>query len=652
MQKKLDVLDSLSQIADCTPGSLYWKDTEGRYLGCNKFMADTAGLDSTKSIIGKTDEELWPEYGAQLSHNDQYVIDSGKTIYLEEKVDVNGTTMHFVGVKAPLKNTAGKTIGIIGNSLDITQLKHIQTQLELDKKAIEAENHAKSEFIANMSHDIRTPLAGIIGLTEILITSLRNSAVVKFAKDAHRAANQLMQLLNEILEISDIDNDKSIDNEQVFSLQTIFESIRELMVPSVEHRGLTFNIDFDTKIPSNLMGHRILLHRILLNLISNAIKFTPKGNINLSAELLEQDENGVTLKLCVADTGIGIPNDKLEEIFEPFKRLSPAYENNYQGTGLGLYVVKKFVTRMQGKLKVHSELNQGTSFELVLPLRTSSSSIQQQSSTDAMGKVINELSDDYKRPAPNCQYKVLVVEDDPMAQIVSKIQLSSQECDVDIAINSKEAVICAQQKHYDLILMDIGLPDKDGCETTREIRRNEQKIGRAPTPIVALTAHINEKNQHECKNAGINYVLQKPLSYNLTQKIIQTCLIDRMNSNQKTSALDAAAINLDEATRILGGNKELALELLTLFIQQLPDVRSKIQHAHQKKDWIALRQILHKLHGAASYCGIGKLRAICFNIENQLKNDSSCKIDEAEMGQLFAEISIIEKAFKEIKATD
>ncbi len=624
--KQQDTLEALNNIVNLTPGSLYWKDQDGKYLGCNNFMLSEAGLQSLDEIVGKTDQQLWPQFAKQFSKNDDYVIQSGKTIFTDEKALVGDKLMYFVGVKSPLKNKQGETIGIIGNSFDITSLKEAQMQLQYEKRAAVADNHAKSEFIANMSHDIRTPLSGIIGLTEILMSSLQNSAVVKFAKDAHSAANQLMQLLNEILEISDIRAGNINDIEQTFNLETILYSIKELMCPSIENKGLNLQIDYDNNIPDQLSGYRILLHRVLLNLVSNAIKFTSRGNISITANLYEQAGEDVNIQICVADTGIGIPGDKLNIIFEPFKRLTPAFENNYQGTGLGLYVVKKFLDMLGGKITVQSKINHGTSFELFIPLKAAT-----EISTNLIDhSFLNSITDNrlqtfspeaHHLTAPlttqsNNNQRILVVEDDPMAQIVSKVQLSKQQCQVDIANTSQQALQLIKKNCYGLILMDIGLPDKNGVDTSKEIREYESKNNDRRTPIIALTAHINKKNHQECQQAGIDHILKKPLSNKLAEKIVYTFLKKTLPPEQLETVID-----LNETAAIVGGNKQTAKELINLFIEQLPGDQKKIEQAFLQKEWIQLKALVHKLHGATSYCGVRRLKQTCYQLEIALNED-------------------------------
>src|SRR3990167_719417 len=428
--------------------------------------------------------------------------------------------------------------------------------------------------------------------------------------------------------------------------------MKELMSPSAEYKGLTLYIEHDSRIPDKLNGYRILLHRVLLNLVSNAIKVTTKGNVTLTTHLVKKSQEKVHVRFCIADTGIGIPEDKVKFIFEPFKRLTPSYENNYQGTGLGLYVVKKFLDIMGGTLNVTSILNQGSVFEFTLSFNIIHAKTINPQPIPSLAASHAQMAHSIDQPQTfsfnnnqtHYPYRALVVEDDTTAQIVSRVQLNKQNCCVDIASTSHDAILLFKKNHYDLVLMDIGLPDKNGCETSVILRAYEQEHKKTHTPIIALTAHINQKNHQACLAAGIDRVLQKPFSQQVAEKIATAYFTAQENNQQP---LDKAIINLTEAKAIFGGNQALMQEILTLFINSLAQEVQHIHHCYHQKNWHALQQATHKLSGGASYCGALRLKTACFKLEALLKQDEIAhqKVSTC-YHQVLQEISAIQKFAK------
>src|SRR3990167_3474300 len=305
------VTSFLEKVMACTPGSLYWKDREGRYLGCNDYMLKTARLSTIKNIIGKTDCDLWGETAKQIMLNDQKIMQTGETVRVEEAVRLpSGEMIYFIGVKMPLWDNAGNIVGIIGNSLDITELKLDQEKSQIAKDQAESANRAKSTFLANMSHDLKTPLSGILSTAENLLYKLGEEQDRRSVQYIMQSSARLMDLLNEVIQIAKLEHHDVSKDHQVFKLSDVLNGVIDLMRPALETKKITFTTKCDSSIPEYLLGSKILLHRILLNLLSNAIKFTDSGFIRVLIEPIKQQQKKVVLKLVVQDTGIGIPKDK------------------------------------------------------------------------------------------------------------------------------------------------------------------------------------------------------------------------------------------------------------------------------------------------------------------------------------------------------
>lgn len=369
---ELGFAKNLSQILNSTPGSLYWKNKEGRYLGCNQFMATTAGLNSINDIIGKTDFDLWPENARNISENDQAVMQSGQTAFLEEEVKIsNGDTLYFTGVKMPLRNEKNEVIGVIGNSLDITKLKKVEKELKTAKEKAESVSLLKAEFIRNMEHDIRTPFHGMMGITNLLAEREPDPGKKAMLTDVFNCAKQLLDYCNGILDFSRIESGFAPVQEKPFDVLRVIQDVIEMESMAAKMKNIELVLNSDPHLPKTVMSDPYRIKGILINLVSNAVKFTKEGSIKLTVELVKpiNAERYIVAKFVVADTGIGIPEDKREMIYEKFSKVVPSNRGLYRGHGLGLRIVKQFVDELHGDIFLKTAVNQGTEFSIFLPLR-------------------------------------------------------------------------------------------------------------------------------------------------------------------------------------------------------------------------------------------------------------------------------------------
>ena len=372
LEREHSVAKNLSQLIDCIPGSLYWKDSEGRYLGCNMFMVKTAGLKSLNEIIGKTDFELWPTNAKKIRENDVSVMESNKPIFLEEKIRIHsGEIMYFASNKVPLTDELDNVVGIICNSLDITKLKKTEKELKEAKEKAELSDSAKSIFIQNMQHDIRTPFAGIFGFTKILADQETNIKKKHFLQDIATSAKELLDYCDNILDFSKIEHGTAPILEAFFDIRKIANSVAEIESIAAMHKKLNLSITYDDKIPKAVVGDPQRLKRILLNLVSNAIKFTGSGKVTVSIKLatLNNTKRTCIIKFIICDTGIGIPVDKQHIIYEKFVRCTSSNKGIYKGQGLGLSIVKQLIEELDGDIHLKSEVGKGATFTFLLPFK-------------------------------------------------------------------------------------------------------------------------------------------------------------------------------------------------------------------------------------------------------------------------------------------
>jgi PAS domain S-box-containing protein len=372
-QKKIaSIAHNLDQIVNVTPGSLYWKDLNGMYLGCNDFMIRTGGFRSSDDIIGKKDADLWPKNAPSIIQNDKYIIQSGETVFLEEEVTVpSGDVMYFTGVKMPLRDMDGQIIGVIGNSLDITKLKNTEFALKKEKKAAEEANKAKSTFIHNMEHDIRTPFNGVYGFANILCEQENDPSKKEFLSGIASCAKELLDYCDNILDFSRIEHGVMPILEKPFNMRELTSSVYSIEHVAAKLKNLDLSFHIEEDVPRNLLGDTYRVKAILLNLIGNSIKFTKTGSITVSITVAKKSKStrNCVLKFEVKDTGIGISEEQISLIYEKFTRGTASNQGLYKGQGLGLRIVKQFVQELDGDINLTSTVNYGTTFTLALPFK-------------------------------------------------------------------------------------------------------------------------------------------------------------------------------------------------------------------------------------------------------------------------------------------
>jgi two-component system, OmpR family, aerobic respiration control sensor histidine kinase ArcB len=368
----LEVRDYLENIIALMPGHVYWQDRKGAILGCNDQQAKSFGIDSRKDIIGKTAYDFLPKGQADLlTQLNEKVMRSNKKYVSEESGIMGDGKLHtYISQKVPLHNPRGKVVGILGTSMDITERKRTEQLLLETKEKAEAANQAKSTFISNMEHDLRTPTSGIYGLVKILAEYETDPEKKENLNMVLESANELLTLLNEILEFNQIESGNQPVVAKKFNLHEFLDNVIKLEKSSAKTKKIPLIKECDSNIPEMVIGDAFRLNRIMINLIGNAIKFTLKGHIKLAVKLGKQLSNRVViLQFIVEDTGIGIPEEKQNVIFEKFNKLELSNVSKYKGGGMGLRIVKKFVEDLDGDIEIESEPKVGTKFICTIPFK-------------------------------------------------------------------------------------------------------------------------------------------------------------------------------------------------------------------------------------------------------------------------------------------
>ncbi len=503
--------DSLEKIIAVMPGIVYWKDINGIYQGCNDNAAKISHLASRKDFVGKTIYDLFDrEVADNIIVNDQLVIATKKEqVYEEIGVDLQGNPAYYLSRKVPILNDEGALLGIVGISVDITSQKQLEASLILAKEAADAASLAKTRFLANMSHDLKTPLAGIISTAEHLSQSLSDINAQNQANDIVQSGLRLLDLLIEIIEVSRLDTNAK-PRVSAFNPKVLVDDIVQLLKPVFSDKNLLFNVTYQDNIPQTVLGDRWQLYRIMLNLLSNAIKFTHEGSIDLTLMIEQQHDTELLLKIIVKDTGIGIPLDQQQVIFDEFTRLTHASNETYKGTGLGLFIVKKFIDAMHGHIHVDSSENHGSVFSCYIPLTIAPPAAPAIPRFNTATETVLAVKP-ANSPAESViltGIKILLVEDNVIAARATKAILESLGCCVTIAYTGSEALALFTRETYQFIYSDLGLPDMSGFDVCRHIRAMSVNPN---IPIVALSAHVDADIHTRCLTVGMNEALTKPL---------------------------------------------------------------------------------------------------------------------------------------------
>ncbi len=670
IEEKRAEIFRLKSVIEKLPGSIYWKDKNGVYLGCNEFVLKMAGARHEKEVIGKTDFNMpWKKYADDLRLIDQKVLKTELSVEIEESaVLANGQQAIMLTHKVPLRDENGEIIGIIGVSIDITERKQMEALLEEAKNKAELASQTKTAFLENMRHDIRTPLTGIIGCADILKETSTNPEINEYLDGLVISSHALLNLLNEVLEASKVNSGEIPLLKRKFDLKARLKEVIDLNQARAEEKGIALLFEYDDNIAHYVIGDPTRIHRIALELIANALNYTEKGYVKLSVKLAKRTDRDLIIKLIVEDTGIGIPADKQQDVFVQFRRLTPSYEGIYKGAGLGLSVVKQFVDNIQGEIYVESELQKGTKFTCIIPFREALLD-DEFGSEESCNHSIESLKLNHVKPRKSAKIakaekinlvhtsslsmqpssKILLVEDHSIAARIAKNILLELGCEVDIAENGRAALELIEKEPYDLIFMDIGLPDMDGYAVAKQIRSHKLK-NIIQIPIVALTAHAESDEKQHCLAVGMNVVITKPLTKKWAESILETFIPERKSYLKQIEQMDQRVkieqvqkvVDFEYAKVLVGGNEAVVWEILALLVESLPIEMEEMQSAYEKKDWAALCAIAHKLKGGSSYCGTLLLKSVCAELENYIKSGLTEKIPELYQ-KVVAEIWAIQK---------
>ncbi|MDF2867287.1 MAG: putative Histidine kinase [Gammaproteobacteria bacterium] len=374
-----NIIKYYESITGCMPGNVYWLDKNGVAIGCNTNVLNMFGLHSLSEFKGLSFEDMgrignWTKAAELSFKNDTLeVVKSGKSkLNIEEPPipHLDGRVIYFLTSRVPLYDQKGNVVGVVGISIDITELKNTQASLKKAKEQAETANQLKSEFIRNMEHDIRTPFGGIWGLANILYEQESDQTKKELLGDIANSAKELLDYCNSILDFSKVEAGTLPVLEKKFNLPELVNGVIAIEKPAIAIKHLQFEFEYDSALPTILLGDPYRLKRILINLISNSVKFTNDGHINFKVKLVKKtDSRRMIIRFIVEDSGIGMQQEKQNLIYEKFVRLTSSNQGIYKGLGLGLRVVKQFMDEMGGDIELNSALGKGTIFICTIPFK-------------------------------------------------------------------------------------------------------------------------------------------------------------------------------------------------------------------------------------------------------------------------------------------
>lgn len=490
----------LRTVIDHLPNTIYVKDREGRKKLANRAELQMMGCKTEEEAIGKTDFDIYPrEIAEKFFEDDMTVIEQGKPVINREEIiiDREGNKKWWLTSKIPLRDEHGNIIGLVGIGQDITERKNAEQEIKKAKEAAEAANRAKSEFLANVSHEIRTPMNGIIGMTGLLLETNLTKEQRDYAETIRNCSESLLQILNDILDFSKVEAGKLELEELDFNLYSAIEDTADLMAFKAHEKGLEFISFIEPDVPQWLKGDPGRLRQIIINLVGNGIKFTQKGEVSIHVSKVKQENDTVTLRFEITDTGIGIPEDKIGLLFQPFSQIDSSTTRRFGGTGLGLSISKRLVEMMNGETGVRSQVGIGSTFWFT-----------------AIFKVLKEpLVNGLPAIDILKGRRALIVDDNPTnRQLLSKL-LSNWGCiheevaSADAALKRLRETV-AEGNPFEIVMLDMNMPEITG-EELGQIIKSDTALSK--THLIMLTS-VNQRGDLErLRKIGFDGYLTKPI---------------------------------------------------------------------------------------------------------------------------------------------
>ena len=606
-----DVARLVAYICDVPSAHVSFVDEDRQWFKSTVgFEADFVPRDTTFCQYTIMDNHLW------------VIPDARKEPKLIDNPNVNGgfDVRFYAGI--PLTTPDGYNIGTIcaldqkpkdindeqkkaltmlaKQVMSLLELRIKNTELDRQKAIAEMAIYAKDSFLANMSHEIRTPLNAIIGFTDLISQSELNPVQKDYIKSVQIAGENLMIIINDILDLSKIESGNLIIENHPFNLKNILKHLYDLLKVKVP-ASIEFNLFLDATLPEMVVGDKGRLNQIITNLAGNAIKFTEDGEVTISVKKISETNDKYTLRFSVKDTGIGISEDKLQSIFGRFTQAEESTTRRFGGTGLGLNIVKQLVELQHGEINVKSKPGRGSEFYFTIDFGKAGENEELDITPEA---IIEQL--------PVKRLDILLCEDNIMNQKLAKSVMDEFGFNLDIANNGEEGIQMFLEKKYDLILMDLQMPIKDGYQTTEYIRCTLK----SDIPIIAMTAHSLVGEQQECSEIGMNGYVPKPFK--------QIDLLNEINRVLEAQpGIEDNFMDIDFSYLIsMSTDQSFINEMVGLFIEKVPHEIETVEKAIEANDYDELKKVAHNMRSSLSIFNLDNLRLEFQVIEKDAANNT------------------------------
>lgn len=605
IEEKNKELEQLSIVARETANGVFITNANGDIEWFNEGFSKLFGWKSIEDYRKKKGTNIYRvSANAEIKKIIKESIENKcSVVYENDTPDKDGKMLWIKTTLTPIFDEKGELKKMVFVETDVSELKQA-------KETAEKSLQIQEQFLANTSHEIRTPMNGVLGMTRQLLETPLNKEQQEYVNAIKESSNNLLHIVNDILDISKIRAGKIVFEMHEFRIADLFKSLQFMLQYKAEEKNILIDTSIDSSIPPVLIGDSVRLNQILINLAGNAIKFTDNGHVTFTAELIRDESQFVMIEFCVIDTGIGIPHDKLDFIFETFAQAETHTTRKYGGTGLGLSISKILVEELGGHIMVASKEGIGSSFCFDLKFGKGDPNWKgpvQYQPEEISDKI--DLSD----------VKILMVEDNVINQRVALFELNKWKIKTDVANNANTAFVKLKNNNYDLVLMDISMPGMDGIEATQLIRA-EFPESIKNVPIVAMTASALMGEKERCLAAGMNDYISKPFNpVTLYKKIVKwTKRIEQDIFWEERAFATPKRDKLTDLSIISGyasGNIDYIKEMIEAFIESMPDYLKELNQLCEQKKWVELKKQAHKMKSPVAYFGLEKLRAVLVDIE-------------------------------------